>query len=147
MGAIILHRIDPALNMRRFYRLDVQPDLFGFWCLVREWGRLGQAGQVRIVSYPTKDAAEAALQQLRKVKERRGYAAGAIRERQVGGDLEAAGASGRHKRANQRRGGVERHRIADLSGDFAFVAGEAISPVVGDEAHGRCQFVGLEHAI
>jgi len=84
MGAIILHRIDPALNMRRFYRLDVQPDLFGFWCLVREWGRLGQAGQVRIVSYPTKDAAEAALQQLRKVKERRGYAAGAIRERQVG---------------------------------------------------------------
>jgi predicted DNA-binding WGR domain protein len=25
MTAIILHRTDPARNMRRFYRLDVQP--------------------------------------------------------------------------------------------------------------------------
>ena len=31
-SAIILHRMDPARNMRRFYRLDVQPDLFGQWC-------------------------------------------------------------------------------------------------------------------
>jgi predicted DNA-binding WGR domain protein len=29
IGAIILHRIDPAKNMRRFYMLDVQRDLFG----------------------------------------------------------------------------------------------------------------------
>jgi predicted DNA-binding WGR domain protein len=41
MTAIILHRIDPAKNMRRFYRLDVQRDLFGQWCLIREWGRIG----------------------------------------------------------------------------------------------------------
>jgi predicted DNA-binding WGR domain protein len=33
MSAIILHRTDPAKNMRRFYRLDVQLDLFGQWCL------------------------------------------------------------------------------------------------------------------
>ena len=33
--------------MRRFYRLDVQPDLFGRWCCIREWGRIGRAGQVR----------------------------------------------------------------------------------------------------
>jgi len=26
---IELRRIDPACNIRRFYRLDVQPDLFG----------------------------------------------------------------------------------------------------------------------
>jgi predicted DNA-binding WGR domain protein len=38
MTAIILHRVDPAKNMRRFYRLDVQRDLFGQWCLIREWG-------------------------------------------------------------------------------------------------------------
>jgi predicted DNA-binding WGR domain protein len=29
MTAVTLHRIDPARNMRRFYRLDLQPDLFG----------------------------------------------------------------------------------------------------------------------
>lgn len=37
MNAVTLYRIDPAKNMHRFYRLDVQPDLFGAWCLVREW--------------------------------------------------------------------------------------------------------------
>jgi hypothetical protein len=31
--------------MRRFYRLDVQSDLFGQWCLIREWG--AQAGPGR----------------------------------------------------------------------------------------------------
>jgi predicted DNA-binding WGR domain protein len=36
MTALILHRIDPSRNMRRFYLLDVQPDLFGQWCLIRE---------------------------------------------------------------------------------------------------------------
>ena len=29
MNAVYLRRIDPARNMRPFYRLDVQPDLFG----------------------------------------------------------------------------------------------------------------------
>jgi predicted DNA-binding WGR domain protein len=33
-----LRRIDPAKNMRRFYRLDVQPDLFGGVLLMKEWG-------------------------------------------------------------------------------------------------------------
>ena len=36
MSAITLHRIDAARNMHRYYRLDVQPDLFG------EWGRIGR---------------------------------------------------------------------------------------------------------
>jgi predicted DNA-binding WGR domain protein len=29
MNTVELHRIDDAQNMRRFYRLDMQPDLFG----------------------------------------------------------------------------------------------------------------------
>jgi predicted DNA-binding WGR domain protein len=45
MSAITLHRIDAARNMRRFYLLDVQPDLFGQWCFIREWGRTGSAGR------------------------------------------------------------------------------------------------------
>jgi predicted DNA-binding WGR domain protein len=39
MNAMHLTRIDPARNMRRFYRLDVQPDLFGGFAVVKEWGR------------------------------------------------------------------------------------------------------------
>jgi predicted DNA-binding WGR domain protein len=74
MSAITLHRHDPAKNLKRFYRLDVQPDLFGQWCFIREWGRIGSSGQTRSVPYPTPDTAEAALARQRRAKERRGYA-------------------------------------------------------------------------
>ncbi len=40
--SVTLYRIDPARNMQRFYRLDIQPDLFGNQCLIREWGRIGR---------------------------------------------------------------------------------------------------------
>ena len=40
MTALTLHRIDPAKDMARFYRLDVQPDLLGGWTFIREWGRI-----------------------------------------------------------------------------------------------------------
>jgi predicted DNA-binding WGR domain protein len=52
MSVLTLTRSDPAQNLHRYYRLDVHPDLFGAWCFVREWGRLGRAGQMRIVPYP-----------------------------------------------------------------------------------------------
>ena len=44
MNAVILYRIDSDKRMHRFYPLDVQPDLFGHWCLLREWGRIGSTG-------------------------------------------------------------------------------------------------------
>jgi predicted DNA-binding WGR domain protein len=72
--AVHLRRIDDARNMRRFYRLDVQPDLFGAWCVFREWGRIGRAGQVREAPYPTPAEAHAALDKQRRRKERKGYA-------------------------------------------------------------------------
>jgi predicted DNA-binding WGR domain protein len=74
MTAVTLHRSDPTKNLHRFYRLDVQPDLFGAWCFVREWGRIGSAGQVRAVPYPTPSEAQTALEQQRRAKERKGYA-------------------------------------------------------------------------
>jgi predicted DNA-binding WGR domain protein len=74
MSAVTLRRIERERRMSRFYRLDVQPDLFGAWSLVREWGRIGQPGQVRLVPFPTEDAANAALGKQRQAKERRGYA-------------------------------------------------------------------------
>jgi predicted DNA-binding WGR domain protein len=62
-----------ARNMRRFYLLDVQPDLFRRWCLIREWGRIGQSGQVRTVPFPTEGHAQAALDRQRQAKGRHGY--------------------------------------------------------------------------
>jgi predicted DNA-binding WGR domain protein len=38
--ALHLRRIDPTRNMCRFYRLDVQPDLFGGFLLLKQWGRI-----------------------------------------------------------------------------------------------------------
>jgi len=75
MSTIELRRIDPERNMARFYLMSVQPDLFGGWILMREWGRIGQAGTLRQVPYPTLDEAEAALAKLRKAKLTRGYLA------------------------------------------------------------------------
>lgn len=73
MSGVTLTRTDSSRNMRRFYRLDVQPDLFGNWGLWREWGRIGSGGQVRQDSYPTAEAAEEALSAFQQVKVRRGY--------------------------------------------------------------------------
>jgi predicted DNA-binding WGR domain protein len=50
MNAVILYRHDPFRNIRRYYRLDMQPDLFGFWLFVREWGRIGYSGQPRVAA-------------------------------------------------------------------------------------------------
>jgi predicted DNA-binding WGR domain protein len=44
MTAVNLRRIDPARNMSRFYRLDIEPDVFGGVLLVKEWGRIGAHG-------------------------------------------------------------------------------------------------------
>jgi predicted DNA-binding WGR domain protein len=72
MNTIVLYRIYAAKHIYNFYRLDVQPDLFGQWCLMREWGRIGSTGQTRSLSFPSPDAA-AALDKQRLAKERRGY--------------------------------------------------------------------------
>jgi predicted DNA-binding WGR domain protein len=79
MNAVILYRINRVKRMHRYYRMDVQPDLFGEWCLMRKWGRIGSAGQARsLVNWaafrprPTPQEAEAALQRQRSARERRG---------------------------------------------------------------------------
>jgi predicted DNA-binding WGR domain protein len=74
MTVVTLRRIDPTRNMRRFYRLALQPDLFGDWGVVREWGRIGQAGRVRVDSYPSEIEAAARMQRQRTKKQGRGYA-------------------------------------------------------------------------
>jgi predicted DNA-binding WGR domain protein len=73
MSAFTLTRIDADKNMRRFYRLDVQPTLFGEYALVREWGRIGRGGQVRSTPYPTAQQANDALAITMAKKARRSY--------------------------------------------------------------------------
>jgi predicted DNA-binding WGR domain protein len=73
MSCYVLHRVDPDLNMARFYRVEVLPDLFGEVIVERRWGRIGGRGQSRTASYPSIPLAEAAAFDPIRVKERRGY--------------------------------------------------------------------------
>jgi predicted DNA-binding WGR domain protein len=59
---VYLTKIDASRNMARFYALDLQPTLFGEWALVKEWGRIGRAGQSRSVVYAGQEAAATALE-------------------------------------------------------------------------------------
>jgi predicted DNA-binding WGR domain protein len=45
-----LTRTDPGRNIDRFYVVQVMPDLFGEWIVVREWGRRGSTGTLRLSS-------------------------------------------------------------------------------------------------
>ena len=70
---LYLTREDASRNMARFYCMSLQATLFGEWALVREWGRIGRAGQVRASTYRGKVEAEAAMEKLRAAKVRKGY--------------------------------------------------------------------------
>jgi len=74
--SVVLYRTDPARRIHRFYRLDVQRDLFGQWLLIREWGRIGCQGKTLSMPFETAGRAEAALARHQRRKERRGYAIG-----------------------------------------------------------------------
>ena len=68
-----LHRIDAALNMKRFYQLAIQPTLFGDVSLVRHWGRIGTQGQSMMQTFTDPEAAHAAFHRLERIKRGRGY--------------------------------------------------------------------------
>lgn len=70
---LTLRKIDPSCNMRRYYSLSVQPDLFGNACLVREWGRIGTRVRIRIDRHLDEGSAVTALVRLSATRKRRGY--------------------------------------------------------------------------
>lgn len=72
--AYLEHR-EPDLNCFRFYRMEVERDLFGVWVLMRCWGRIGTHGRDRIDSFESRAAAERVRDRLAAVKTRRGYVA------------------------------------------------------------------------
>lgn len=73
MTEVYLRRRDPTLNVARFYRMQVVPTLFGEWSLVREWGRIGNGGQVKAAPFGSLTEAYAALERLMRQKLNRGY--------------------------------------------------------------------------
>jgi predicted DNA-binding WGR domain protein len=68
-----LTRTDPTRNINRFYIVDVTPTLFGEWALVREWGRRGSPGTMRLSSYQRRTEAETAEQRTIKRRLQHGY--------------------------------------------------------------------------
>ena len=70
---VLLTRVDPSCNMRRFCSVALVVSLFGECGVVRQWGRIGTSGQVRTDWYGEAPEAAAALQALLRVKRRRGY--------------------------------------------------------------------------
>lgn len=59
--------------MARFYRLSVEPSLFGDAALVREWGRIGTSGRRRLDLFADAAQADEALHRLAASKLSRGY--------------------------------------------------------------------------
>jgi predicted DNA-binding WGR domain protein len=68
-----LTRIDPARNIDRFYVVQVMPSLFGDWTVMREWGRRGSLGTLRLNSYQRGGEAETAKQRTIKRRLQHGY--------------------------------------------------------------------------
>ena len=95
---IYLTKRDPERNMARFYALDLQPTLFGGWAVVKEWGRIGRAGQGRSSLYGERAEAEAGLAHELQRRIRRGYKRGAVLER---GELSALKEKSRICKASQ----------------------------------------------
>lgn len=68
-----LYRIDPSQNMSRYYTLSVQPNLFGGFSLLRNWGRIGTGGQMRVDLFEHLEGAVEMFEQLVRQKRKRGY--------------------------------------------------------------------------
>ena len=68
-----LTRLDPSRKINRFYVVQVMPTLFGDWAVLREWGRRGSPGAMRLSSYRRRDEAQIAEQRTIKRRLQHGY--------------------------------------------------------------------------
>lgn len=71
---IILHKINPAVNCRRFYRVAVVTSLFDEVMLIRAWGRIGgKVRQAAPLPFADSQQAENAASKIINEKLRSGY--------------------------------------------------------------------------
>ena len=68
-----LLKIVPEANQKRFYAMTAIPTLFGEWAVMREWGRIGSPGTVRMDFHDDEGQAVTALAEIAQKKVRRGY--------------------------------------------------------------------------
>jgi predicted DNA-binding WGR domain protein len=68
-----LTKMEPKSAVRHFYRIELMPGLFGDWSLVREWGRIGQPGQIRIDWFDDETTAKDARFAIQMEKAKKGY--------------------------------------------------------------------------
>ena len=73
MSALVLRSVDPARKRYREYAVSIQPGLFGDWCLMTHWGRIGATGQQRRYWFETAEEAEAQQRRILQRRERNGY--------------------------------------------------------------------------
>jgi predicted DNA-binding WGR domain protein len=70
---LIIHRRDPDRRMARFYAVALQADLLAGWAVVREWGRIGSPGTIRVDLHQDLPPALAAAERMAGRKRGRGY--------------------------------------------------------------------------
>lgn len=68
-----LERVDPDRNMRRFYRMTIENDIFGGTRLIRIWARIGTRGCQQVNVHADEGRAISALMEFAQKKIRRGY--------------------------------------------------------------------------
>jgi len=69
-----LEKINPSMRQKRFYTMRICQTLFGDWCLIREWGRIGSAGGQKIELWASSETEVGeAFQKLHRSKCKRGY--------------------------------------------------------------------------
>lgn len=68
-----LSRLEPGKAVQRFFRMQVQRDLFGGASLISEWGRVGVRGRVRIELHADEGRAISALLDRARLQRQRGY--------------------------------------------------------------------------
>ena len=69
----LLVKVEPDLNMRRFYAIETAPDLFGGVQIIRHWGRIGTRGQSLPHWCATEAEAHILIGTLLRAKMQRGY--------------------------------------------------------------------------
>ncbi|MBF0177252.1 MAG: WGR domain-containing protein [Magnetococcales bacterium] len=70
---VYLQRLNPATDLISYYSIQIQPDLWGRWHVIREWGRAGSPGTLRKTPHDELQDAMDALQMLRDRLTREGY--------------------------------------------------------------------------
>jgi len=78
-----LVRVDNSRNMCRFYRVSIEPTLFGDYAVERGWGRVGGRGRLRIDLFAEQSQALQHFLDMVRQKRGRGYQPSPLRDARI----------------------------------------------------------------